>query len=377
MQVSEDTFELGKAIGQLLRGNAQGAKALHAWNPRQLAKRLERERLGGHIDQLLRSIAANAYVGSEHEATLAPLVSAMQFDWIRREEALTQLIELFEQNGIRAAFLKGIVWSDIVYQRPFDRSASDIDILISERDALHFHRVMQRAGYRYRDDTPTFVSNEFAYHPRDDAYPFEIDVHWSLCDLYAQEPVNLENAFKRAVAWTNRKSANVQMLCPVDDILWHCWHRTSTAGDISRLRSLIDLSLLAHHYRNHSKKLRSRELSQIEREAVIATFSDTAAILGTDSLPEEWNAWVEPEGEPYARATAVLEARRRFQAIRHRITSASSSKEGLHRLWETGLPPKRWLEVNTGKTGWDDYLYTCGERLVRGARTLVSEKLKV
>ena len=75
---------------------------------------------------------------------LAPLVSAMQFDWIRREEALSQLIKVFEENGIRAAFLKGIVWSDIVYQRPFDRSASDIDILISERDALHFHRVMQR-----------------------------------------------------------------------------------------------------------------------------------------------------------------------------------------------------------------------------------------
>ena len=81
----------------------------------------------------------------------------MQFDWIRREEALSQLIKVFEENGIRAAFLKGIVWSDIVYQRPFDRSASDIDILISERDALHFHRVMQRAGYRYRDDTHTFA----------------------------------------------------------------------------------------------------------------------------------------------------------------------------------------------------------------------------
>ncbi|MEC8049998.1 MAG: nucleotidyltransferase family protein, partial [Myxococcota bacterium] len=185
MQVSEDTFELGKAIGQLLRGDARGAKALLVWNPEQLAQRLEIERLGGHIDQLLRSVAADAYIGSAQEAALAPLVSAMQFDWIRREEALSQLIKVFEENGIRAAFLKGIVWSDIVYQRPFDRSASDIDILISERDALHFHQVMQRAGYRYRDDKNTFASNEFAYHPRDDAYPFEIDVHWSLCDLYA------------------------------------------------------------------------------------------------------------------------------------------------------------------------------------------------
>ena len=63
MQVSEDTFELGEAIGQLLRGDARGANALLAWPPDQLAQRLERERLGGHIDQLLRSVAADAYVG--------------------------------------------------------------------------------------------------------------------------------------------------------------------------------------------------------------------------------------------------------------------------------------------------------------------------
>ena len=56
--------------------------------------------------------------GSAHEAALAPLVSAMQFDWIRREEALSRLIALFEQNGIRAAFLKGIVWAETLYQRP-------------------------------------------------------------------------------------------------------------------------------------------------------------------------------------------------------------------------------------------------------------------
>jgi hypothetical protein len=377
MHVSGDTFELGEAIGQLLQNDGAGAKTLLAWNPEQLAQRLETERLGGHVDQLLRSVAADAYVGSAHESALAPLVSAMQFDWIRREEALSQLVTLFEQNGIRAAFLKGIVWAETLYQRPFDRSASDIDILISERDALHFHQVMQRAGYRYRDDKHTFASNEFGYHPRDDAYPFQIDVHWSLCDLYAQEPVNLKNAFKRAIPWAHRQSANVQMLCPVDDILWHCWHRTSTAGDISRLRSLIDLSLLAHDYREHTKELHSKRLSPIEREAVISTFSDTAAILGKHAVPAAWKAWIAPEGEPYARATAVLEARRRFQAIRHRITSASSSKEGLRRLWETGLPPKRWLEINTGKTGWNDYLYTCSERLLRGARTLVSEKLKV
>ena len=55
----------------------------------------------------------------------------------------------------------------------------------------------------------------------------------------------------------------------------------------------------------------------------------------------------EPGSQPYSRATAVLKNRRQSQAIRHRIASASNPKEGLRRLWETGLPPKRWLEVNT------------------------------
>ena len=36
MQVSEDTFELGKAIGQLLRGDARGANALLGWPPDNL-----------------------------------------------------------------------------------------------------------------------------------------------------------------------------------------------------------------------------------------------------------------------------------------------------------------------------------------------------
>ena len=376
MHVSEDTFELGKAIGQLLQDDIAGAKALLAWNPEQLAQRLETERLGGHVDQLLRSVAVDTYIGSAHATALAPLVSAMQFDWIRREEALSQLIKVFEDNGIRAAFLKGIVWAETLYQRPFDRSASDIDILISERDALHFHQVMQRAGYRYREDKHTFASNEFGYLPLDEAYPFQIDVHWSLCDLYAEEPVNLENAFKRAVPWPKNKSANAQMLSPVDDILWHCWHRTSTAGDISRLRSLIDLSLLAHHYKDSAEDFDGIGLSPLEREAVISTFSDTAAILGQDALPAQWNTWVELQATPYSRARAVLEKRRQFQTIRHRIASASTPRESLQRLWQTGLPPKRWLEINTGKTEWNDYLYTCGERLVRGVRTRVWEKLK-
>ena len=43
MQVSEDTFELGKAIGQLLRGDARGANALLGWPPDQLAQQLERD----------------------------------------------------------------------------------------------------------------------------------------------------------------------------------------------------------------------------------------------------------------------------------------------------------------------------------------------
>ena len=376
MHVSEDTLELGRAIGELMHGDAEGAEALMAWVPERLKERLELERLGGYVDHLLRSVAADAYIGSAHEAALAPLVSAMQFDWIRREEALSQLMKVFEENGIRTVFLKGIVWAETVYQRPFDRSASDIDILISERDALHFHQVMQRAGYLYRADKHSFVSNEFGYHPKDETFPFQVDVHWSLCDLYSQEPVNLEAAFARAISWAKRKSANAQMLCPVDDILWHCWHRTSTAGDVVRLRSLIDLSLLAHHYQGRSNELHSRELRPIERDAIISTFSDTAAIFGKHAVPAEWNAWIEPEGEPYARARAVLEARRQFQAIRHRIASASTPRESLQRLWQIGMPPKRWLEINTGKTGWDDYLYTCGERLVRGARTRLSEKLK-
>ena len=100
MRVSEDTLELGRAIGQLLFGNPAGAKALHAWPPEQLARRLARERLGGHVDQLLRSVARDAYVGSAYESALTPLVRAMQFDWIRREEALSQLIKVFEENGI-------------------------------------------------------------------------------------------------------------------------------------------------------------------------------------------------------------------------------------------------------------------------------------
>ena len=85
------------------------------------------------------------------------------------------------------------------------------------------------------------------------------------------------------------------MLSPIDDILWHCWHRTSTNGDVIRLRSLIDLSLLAHRYKDYAKEFSQIEFSPIEREAVVSTFSDTAAILwGSDAVPAEWNAWVEP-----------------------------------------------------------------------------------
>ena len=118
------------------------------------------------------------------------------------------------------------------------------------------------------------------------------------------------------------------------------------------LRSLIDLSLLAHRYIDHAKDFSQIEFSPIEREAVVSTFSDTAAILGEDAVPAEWNAWVEP-GSQLSRATAVLEDRRQSRAIRHRIASASNPREGLRRLWETGLPPKPvgWNETPVKPAG--------------------------
>ena len=376
MRVSKDTLELGNAVGKLLRNDGAGAQELLSWHPKHLAQKLEQERLGGHVDQLLRSVDADAYVGSAHEAALAPLVGAMQFDWLRREEALSQLLALFEQNGIRAAFLKGTVWAETIYQRPFDRSASDIDILISEQDALHFHQVMKRAGYRYRDDKHTFASNEFGYHPRDDAYPFQIDVHWSLCDLYGQEPKHLDGAFTRAVAWTNKSSHNAMMLAPLDDILWQCWHRTSTQGDVMRLRSLIDLSLLTHKYYKAASTHPPESLSEIERAAVMATFSDTATILGQDAIPDAWEGWIIPAAKPYSQAQEVLAKRRRFRSLRHRLKNAHSWSDSLKCLHTAGMPPKRWYEVNTGNLDWGRYLYTCGARLVRGAHAHLKEYTK-
>ena len=71
--------------------------------------------------------------------------------------------------------------------------------------------------------------------------------------------------------------------------------------------------LLAHRYKDHASSFTALKISPIEHEAVLSTFSDTAAILGEHAVPAEWNAWIKPEVEPYARARTVLENRRQYR----------------------------------------------------------------
>ena len=66
---------------------------------------------------------------------------------MRSLQGATQILEAFQNNGIRVMFLKGLSLIELLYKNPALRPCSDIDLLILKEDLPKAIDVLENLGY--------------------------------------------------------------------------------------------------------------------------------------------------------------------------------------------------------------------------------------
>ena len=159
-------------------------------------------KFGVHLTPKLDKIAVNAF----EEAKLR---------YIRSEEAIKKVSELFSRNNIKHAFLKGAELRKL-YPEPFYRMSNDLDVLVSEKDFKLARKLIKDVlGGKF-----------YASTPHDDSFIVDsllimIELHHSIStDL----PKDLKHLLDNTLENANKVNMNQYVLSNTDMMLINLSH---------------------------------------------------------------------------------------------------------------------------------------------------------
>lgn len=159
-------------------------------------------KFGVHLTSKLDKVAVNAY----EEAKLR---------YIRSEEAMKKVSELFSRNGIKHAFLKGAELRKL-YPEPFYRMSNDLDVLVSKEDFKMARKLI----------TGVLGGKYYASTPHDDSFIIDsllimLELHHSIStDLPKDLKYLLDNTLENA----NKVNMNQYVLNNTDMMLINLSH---------------------------------------------------------------------------------------------------------------------------------------------------------
>ena len=160
------------------------------------------------------------------------------------------ILNALQEAGLPAAGLKGIYLLEQVYPTIAARSMSDIDILIKKQDLAACIRLMKNLGYipdtyfNLEDENLDIKHLPPMMKPGSPA----VEAHWTLLEEHEPFTIDIEALWERMLA---AKIANVEVLSlGVEDLVLHlCLHLTYQHYLQLGLRSLLDIALVLHKYR--------------------------------------------------------------------------------------------------------------------------------
>lgn len=197
-------------------------------------------------------------------------------------EEFGRMLAVFNQAGIRAIALKGIVYASTIYEDPAAREFGDIDFLVHEKDIDQAKRLFQQQGYQpvYErmvlsgGEADLSAAQESIYRSLYHEYEFQsqdglidFDVHWRL--LPRIYPIELP----ADLVWRNLTASTIDgvqtdTLSNELNLLYLCihaakdgWSELKWAIDISELIKARD-ELNWEHVRSLSKQLRCEKMLQ-------------------------------------------------------------------------------------------------------------------
>ncbi len=142
--------------------------------------------------------------------------------------ALIRLLRLFEKNQIQALPFKGPVLSRMVYDTEDARNFTDLDILVSRKDAVRARDLLLANGFTTDLDIPEsqlqfYLEKENYFQFFNEAGTLNIDLHWELTGRYTRHPVYLEKVMGHgsSIAFC---SQSVPAMGYEDTLIYLCVH---------------------------------------------------------------------------------------------------------------------------------------------------------
>jgi len=225
----------------------------------------------GHVQEPLRS---------ELKARRA---NSIANEMLKRTELMT-LAALMEQAGLTPIAFKGTALAYSLYEEPWLRPRTDLDLLIDTTQISEIEAVFNHSGYKKRFAIEgELVSHQSTYSKRLSKNTWlDIDLHWKISNRHLlAHAFNHSELLKRAQVLP---ALGLNVPAYVDSLLIACLHRLGHHHQEERLAWLYDIALLAKAL-NESEWQEVQQIALEKRIAQITLDGLTAAAGVFDFAP--------------------------------------------------------------------------------------------
>ena len=175
---------------------------------------------------------------------------------LRMERQLREIIEAFQEEGVRVLILRGPALAFSLYEDPAMRPSCDLDLLVIPEQVVQARSILENLGYRCLakrfEIARDFFREECFIDEKNPGNTFPIDLHWIHWELHpffkGSKEVGIEDLFQRA--WkVETPTLAFETLHPVDYLIHSAIHLVMIHKNEMRLSWIYDTALLAQHLR--------------------------------------------------------------------------------------------------------------------------------
>jgi hypothetical protein len=249
----------------------------------------------------------------------------------RTLELAAGLVDLLNAAGLHAAFLKGFTLQPEFVASAERRVQYDLDLYLSEKDALRAHRLLMERGYEQIGDREssrsghlTTLLQKTGWEWLGDFYDLEIpravELHYQLWNgEFECLPVEISPDPLKRICWRDFDGMSLPGLCPEDQVTNVVLHsmRHILHGDL-RISHLYEIGyFLERHAEDHAlwQGWSSQAHTSLQRLAAVV-FAITSEIFGAPRGPRA-EPLVEAWAQRFSSTLCQLETNSKYEVILH------------------------------------------------------------
>jgi len=157
---------------------------------------------------------------------------------IRQQQAIQELNQLFNENGIKHIFLKGSYLKKL-YPASYMRSMGDIDILVTEDELPVVHQILEKHGY-------INTTNSYQHDSFKKGKDIYIEIHPRLTSSFRDKYIELFNNLWEHTYLVDKYEYQFKPEFNLVYLLYHMAKHFSTSG--VGLRTILDIGIFTKYH---------------------------------------------------------------------------------------------------------------------------------